>query len=197
MDCILSIIELIIMFVSAILVIPQIFLISKQIKEEHEEHRRENTTNIMHIWCNSLRKESSMAEEVARKLTEAQCQKLYRHESFNVSDDIIPDICKFCTLSKSECEECTIRTSKKLDGKILNELRYHVICYLNMLETVMTSWHLGVVDVKTIEDQFQFLIADGKGMALDAFRRAAGGYPLIGSFIDTIKDKSSPPKKPL
>lgn len=47
MECILPILELIIMLISAILVIPQIFLIRKQIKEEHEEHRRENTTMTM------------------------------------------------------------------------------------------------------------------------------------------------------
>ena len=193
----LAIIELIVLALSAILIIPQIFLMRKQLKDHHEEHRRENTANIMHIWCNSLKKEASMSEDVVRKFTEQQCQRLYRHEPFNVSDEVIPSICKFCTLSKEDCKTCTIMTEKKVDGKILNELRYQVISYLNMLETVMVSWHLGIVNREVIENQFRFLIEDGKGMALDAFRRTAGGYPLIDSFIDEIKEKSPPQKKPL
>lgn len=194
---ILAIIELFIMLISATLVVPQIFLIKKQIKEEHEEHRRENTTNIMHIWCNSLKKEASMAEEVARKLSKEQCRKLYKQEPFTVSKDIKDNICKFCPLSQTECNKCGMNSKNRLEGKILNELRYHVLCYLNMLETVMTSWHLGIVDKKTIEDQFLFLVTEGKGMALDDFRLAAGGYPLIESFIDAIKDRYQDPKKPL
>ena len=193
----LLIIDTCIMALSAILIIPQLFLMRKQLKNNHEEHRRENTVNILHIWCNSLKKESSMSEDVVRKFNEQQCQSLYKHEPFGVSDEVIPSICKFCTLSKDDCPNCKITTSKRVEGKILNELRYHVISYLNMLETVMVSWHLGIVDQETIEDEFRFLAADGKGMALDAFRRTAGGYPLIGSFIDKIKDKTAPPKKPL
>lgn len=186
--------ELIIMFISAILIIPQIFLIKKQIKEGHEEHRRENTINMMYIWCNSLKKEASIAEEVARKLNDDQCGLLYQHQAFNVSDEIKNEICKFCPLPKSECSVCKIHTENRLEGKILNELRYHVICYLNMLETVMTSWHLGTVDRKTVENEFQFLVTPGKGMALSSFRHVAGGYPLIEEFIDTVKDRDSSPK---
>lgn len=145
-----EIIELSVLALSAILIIPQIFLMRKQLKNNHEEHRRENTVNILHIWCNSLKKESSMSEDVVRKFNEQQCQSLYKHEPFGVSDEVIPSICKFCTLSKDDCPNCKITTSKRVEGKILNELRYHVISYLNMLETVMVSWHLGIVDQETI-----------------------------------------------
>ena len=193
---VVEIFELVVMAISAILVITQVFQVKKQIKESHEEHRRENTTDIMHIWCNSLKKEASMAEEVARLLSEPQCIYLYNHKPFNVSDDkVIDAICKFCPLVNVECSACEIKTNKRVDGKILNELRYHVICYLNMLETVMTSWDLGVVDRATIEEQFKFLLMNGKGMALEPFRRAAGGYPLIGKFLDQMKDKSSEPRE--
>lgn len=190
-------VELAVMSISAILIIPQIYLIKKQIEEGHEEHRRENTIDIMHIWCNSLKKEASMAEEVVRKLNDEQCRLLYLHKPFKVSDDVKKEICKFCPLSKSECEKCKINTDNWVEERILNELRYHVICYLNMLETVMTSWHLGTVDRDTIESEFQFLVATGKGMALSSFRLAAGGYPLIEDFIDKVKDRTAIPKTPL
>lgn len=198
LQIILSISELLIMLASAILVIRQLSLTRKQIKEEHEEHRRENTINIMNMWCNSLNKEFSMAEELVRKLSEEECKDLYNSKPFALRQAMVKNVCKFCPLSKDECKDCSVNMSEPtLDGKILNELRYNVISYLNMLEIVTLSWNLGIVDRESIETQFRFLITEGKGMALDAFRRVAGGYPTISSFVDSIKDKSSTPKETL
>ena len=41
----------------------------------------------------------------------------------------------------------------------------------------MTFWHMGTVDKEVIEEQFLFLLSNGKGRALANFRNAAGGYP--------------------
>ena len=89
-----SIIELIVLIVSAILIIRQIFLLKKQIKEGHEENRRENTIRIMESWCVSVKKDTCIAEQVARKLNQEQCKKLYEHEPFRVSKEIKTEICK-------------------------------------------------------------------------------------------------------
>lgn len=193
----ISLIELIILIISAVLIIPQIYLLKKQIKEQHEERRRENTTQFMATWCNSVKKDTCIAEQVARKLNTDQCKKLYQHESFSVSNDIKKDICKFCPINKEICEKCSLRDSELVDGKILTELRWHVITYLNTLETILISWDLGIVDKETIENQFAFLNDTDKGCTLAEFRHTAGGYPVIEKFIDTIKDTSSPPKRPL
>ena len=40
-----------------------------------------------------------------------------------------------------------------------------------------------------IEEQFLFLLSNGKGRALANFRNAAGGYPYIEEFLDKIKSK--------
>lgn len=197
---VLSILQLIATVGAAVLIIPQIHLLNKQIKESHEEHRRENTTQIMHHWCDSLKKESAMAQNVVRKLNEEQCKHLYKREPFIVTDEVADSICKFCPL-KDGCNDCSVKgeegKAKTVDGKILNELRYYIISYLNILETVMTSWDLGIVDCDTIEEQFQFLVSEGKGLALGSFRRVAGGYPLIEKFVDKIKKTEQPSKEPL
>lgn len=193
-----SIIELAVMVVSAALVIPQIFLMKKQIVENHEESRREKTVELMSMWCNSVKKDTCIAEQVARKLNSEQCNSLYRHSSFRVSEELKKEICKFCPLSADKCAECTLHgEGLEVDGKILTELRWHVITYLNTLETLVLSWHLGIVDKETIEEQFQFLNDPVKGSTLFEFRRTAGGYPIIEKFIDAIKNNASPPKKPL
>ncbi len=194
-----SIIELIIMLVSAGLIIPQIFLLKKQIKDGHEERRRENTVRIMESWCLSVKKDTCIAEQVARKLNREQCKKLYKHEAFTISKEIKNDVCKFCPLDSCDCNECSLKNEHGeyvLDGKILTELRWHVITYLNTLETVMVAWHIGAVDRDIIEEQFQFLTDANKGMTLSEFRHSAGGFPMIEEFIDEIKkDKPKNPKK--
>ena len=192
-----AIIELIVLVVSALLVIPQIFLLKKQIKEQHEERRRENTTHFMTTWCNSVKKDTCIAEQVARKLNTEQCKALYEHVPFNVSNDIKKEICKFCPLSSESCDKCSLKEGTTVDGKILTELRWHVITYLNTLETIMVSWHLGIVDTETIEEQFHFLNDPLKGCTLSEFRHTAGGYPIIEEFIDKIKSSNSGPKSKL
>ena len=195
--CIVSLLELIVLTVSSILIIPQIILMKKQIKEQHEERRRENTTNFMLSWCNSVKKDTCIAEQVARQLNNDQCTCLYKHTGFKVSDSIKKEICKFCPLDKSLCEDCSLKGSNIVDGKILTELRWHVVTYLNTLETLMVSWHLGTVDRKVIEEQFAFMKDASKGSTLSQFRHAAGGYPLIEEFIDEIKEHSPKPKAEL
>lgn len=194
-----AIIELIVLTVSAILIVPQIFLLKKQIRDGHEERRRENTIRIMENWCVSVKKDTCIAEQVARKLNQEQCKKLYEQKSFKVSKEIKTEICKFCPLNYEECENCSLKQDENeymLDGKILTELRWHVITYLNTLETVMAAWHIGVVDREMIEEQFQYLTDANKGMALAEFRHSAGGYPMIEEFIDEIKTgKTKNPKK--
>lgn len=194
---VISIIELIVLTISAILVFIQIRLLRKQITEQHEEHRRENTINYMLTWCNSLRKDSSIAEQVARALNNDQAIKLYQHQAFEVSKSIQGDICKFCPLDKQHCNSCSLSKELTVDGKILTELRWHVISYLNTLETVLIGWDLGVVDKDTIEEQFAFLLDSTKGSTLSQFRKNAGGYPVIEKFIDEIKNKSTTSKSEL
>lgn len=193
----IQIVELIVLIVTAALAVPQLFLLRKQMKNQHEERRRENTIQFMITWCNSLKKDTCIAEQVARKLNTDQCQALYRHQSFEVAESIKKEICKFCPLDCSVCNECKLKNSNVVDGKILTELRWHVITYLNTLETVLISWDLGIVDRKTIEEQFEFLNDVSKGSTLSEFRRTAGGYPVIEAFIDTIKGSTSSPRQEL
>ncbi|MBQ2719033.1 MAG: hypothetical protein IJB94_02760 [Clostridia bacterium] len=192
-----SIVEVAILFISAGLIIPQIFLLKKQIKEQHEEHRRENTINYMLTWCDCVKKDTCIAEQVARKLNNDQAISLYKHEAFEVLPQTKKDICKFCSLGKEACAGCCLKDSNVVDGKILTELRWHVITYLNTLETVLIAWDLGIVDRETIEEQFSFLKDATKGSTLSQFRYSAGGYPVIEKFIDSIKEHSNDSKSEL
>ena len=193
-----AIIELVVLGLSAGLVCWQIYLLKKQMQNQHEEKRRENTVDFMITWCNSVKKDTSIAAQVASRLTEDQSLQLYLTKAFTVNKEIKQDICKFCPLGDGACQSCSLREEGlKVDGKILTELRWHVISYLNTLETVLIAWDLGIVDSATIEAQFQFLRATTKGFVLSNFRKSAGGYPIIQKFLEANKESTQKSKSEL
>lgn len=183
----------------------QLYLLAKQIKTNHESTRRKTTVDVMTTWCNAIQRDTSLAEKAARNLSEKQCRDLYDNKPFEVTSEIKADICKFCS-NYSQCHspqvpnafDCSLKNGNIVDGQILSELRWHVVTYLNALETVMASWHMGTVEAEVVEEQFSFLLYNGKGRALANFRNASGGYPYIEEFLDKIKSKpKASHKKPL
>ena len=174
----------------------QLYLLAKQIKTNHEATRRRTTIDVMTTWCNAMQPDTSLAVKAAVNLSEKQCSDLYHNKPFEVTKEIKTDICKFC-VNYNKCYsdqtaldlKCSLTNGCIVDGQILSSLRWHVVTYLNALETVMTSWHMGTVDKEVIEEQFLFLLSNGKGRALANFRNAAGGYPYIEEFLDKIKSK--------
>lgn len=174
----------------------QLYLLAKQIRTNHEATRRRTTIDVMTTWCNAVQPDTSLAVKAAVNLSEKQCTDLYHNKPFDVTSEIKSDICKFCE-NYNRCRsdqtpadlKCTLKDGYSVDGQILSTLRWHVVAYLNALETVMTSWHMGTVDKEVIEEQFLFLLYNGKGRALANFRNAAGGYPYIEEFLDKIKSK--------
>lgn len=138
----------------------QALLLRKQMKKEHEKRRRENTVDVMYNWCNSLEKNTSLAVDVAQQLSSPQCQSLYNKNSFEVTYDIKNDICRFCGFAQNSkdqsCHNCELAKSNEngqwiVDGRILRELRWHVVSYLNALETVFVSWHLGLFVLSEVQ----------------------------------------------
>jgi len=162
----------------------------KQMKNEYEKSRREKTVDVIMEWCQTIKKETSTAEYIAGKLNEEQCRALYKKQPFNIDKDMKEVLCQICPLSGDACSSC--RGSNTVDGIPLDEFRWHVISYLNVLETVMISWQLGIVERTVIEDQFSFLYDKGKGWdALTNMRSVAGGYPATTAFIEQLAQKRS------
>ncbi len=73
--------------------------------------------------------------------------------------------------------------------------RWEVVCYLNMLESILSAWHHGIADKKIIEEEFKYLIdpKDNHGL-LPKFRKVAGdSYPAITAFANHLQ-KEKPNK---
>lgn len=181
--------------VSTLLILIQLFCSHRMKKKEHEEQRRQKTVEMMLEWSNSLKRETSFAEKIVEKMNEEQCRKLYSQQSFTVNKDIKNMLCQICSCrDTSECIKC--KESKKSEHKIfdkqLSELRWYIISYLNMLETVLVAWQQGTVDREIVEHEFSYLYNSEKGWdVLSHFRKAAGGdksYPVIEEFCKKLKE---------
>lgn len=184
--------------ISTIFIAIQLFQSARSEKKHHEEMRRIKTVEIMENWSKSLKRETSFAEKIVEGFTPEQCRSLFFKEEFELDKKKSKDICQLCRESScnsplEECDHCIVGDTFKLSGAQLSEFRWYVVGYLNMLESVMTAWHLNIVDREEIEDQFQYLYNPEKGWnALKPFREAAGGmeaYPNIEKFMQTLENK--------
>lgn len=76
------------------------------------------------------------------------------------------------------------------EGEI-SKLRWLVLSYLNMFESILVAWQYSAANRKIIEAQFSYLFDPANGSdALSNFRRACGGtscYPAIEAFAAHVQ----------
>lgn len=84
--------------------------------------------------------------------------------------------------------------SIQLELSEVTKLRWTIISYLNLLESILVAWHHEIVDKGIIEKQFAYIFSPENGYdGLENFRKAAGGaksYPVIYKFIEHLKNGS-------
>ena len=186
-----------------------IILLVKQIKGEHEKSRREKTIDLLMTWSTNLEPETNFAVKIVEKFDRDQCSKLYRMEEFCVSKEICYEIKTVYSDSNYEkekvicqhsngadnCGQCKIGEQSdkvKLDKYYIKKLRFSIIQYLNLLETVCLSWKNGISDRDMIEEQFAYLHDPTNNKnCLQDFRNASGSeisYPSIESFCVQLEE---------
>ena len=97
------------------------------------------------------------------------------------------------------CEACKGETEKEcyrqvaLNRRQIKRLRWHIITYLNLLESILVSWQYSVADREIIEQQLRFLVSPKEGKnVLEGFRIAAGSedsFPAIEVFFNHMDNE--------
>jgi energy-converting hydrogenase A subunit M len=164
----------------------------KQTKIDIDLAKNTNTVNIASEWCKAISKETSYAEDIVENFTKEQCEALHGRKPFEVNDELKKRICVICPNRKNNCHKCETLI---VDGLLLLELRWHIIRYLNSLETALLAWRYEVVDKAEFESQFAYLYDperdEGKRDILSDFRNAAGNgtaYRIINTFCETLRN---------
>lgn len=166
----------------------QFFHSRKELEADHERSRREKTVDILLEWDQRLKKEGALARKIVETFSAEQCREIHAQLPIIVNAKLEPLLVQlFNTTFAPTNNQITLNEAYS------SELRWHVITYLNALESVLVAWQYSVVDRGIIEHQFSYLFKPSDGHeGLKHFRVAAGGgdsYPAIEIFASHIKEE--------
>ena len=169
----------------------QIWLARKQLKTDHEKSRREKSVELLLDWTKNLKENTSLARKIVESLDDEQSRNLFNQEDVRISKKHLKSLKKILSLNDDDLNE--ENDFIILSGDSVSKLRWYVISYLNMLESILVAWQYSIVDREIIEHQFSYLFSPEQGHeALKKFRIAAGGekaFPAIEIFTNYLKEQ--------
>ncbi len=163
------------------------------IQSDHERSRKELALTVMREWNRDIKSDTAAAEGIVKRLSFDDCKAIIDNKMLTISLDM-KGLVETCLGDVSLASDVKYETAHiNVTGKATGRLRYLAIDYLNILETALVSWKLGVADRQTMEDEFEFIYHPSeKRDALSTFRTALGteaAFPAIESFIEAIRSK--------
>jgi hypothetical protein len=168
----------------------QIFLARRQLKADHERSRREKSVELLLEWTRNLKEDGSSARRIVENLDEEQTRNLFNLEETKISEKYKDNLIKILSCDD---EPKTENGNILISGNDVSKLRWHIVTYLNMLESILVAWQYSIVDRDIIVHQFSYLFSPEQGHeALKKFRVAAGGektYPAIEIFSNHLDEK--------
>jgi len=171
----------------------QTSLMRAQIRDDHDRSRREKLVTVMREWNQDISQSTAAAQKLAAALGREQCTAIFRMEPIEIDESLLP-------LATSALAELGTDLQSqdgwvKLGVREVTHLRYLVISYLNTLETCLAAWHLGIVEMEHMEEEFSFLTDRSMtDPALVAFREVLGandGYPALRAFLKKVAEKNT------
>ena len=167
----------------------QSYLARKVLKADHERSRRERAVELLQDWSKNIEKEQTWARKLVEKLNSEQCRGLFAQQVFSVPIELKQHLEQFFEIKQEQTKNEIICLTEKQ----VVSLRWFVVSYLNLLESILVAWQYGIVSREIIEHEFSFLFSPEEGLsALQEFRTAAGGeksFPAIELFANHLKQK--------
>ncbi|ART83263.1 hypothetical protein CBP31_12055 [Oceanisphaera profunda] len=157
------------------------------LKSDHERSRRERAIELLRHWDSSLTLNSVMARKFAETLEFNQSKCLLKQQPFKISSEHYGlFVGSLSSMSARLRDEGIPKDKLQVTEREFSEIRWAVISYLNLLETVLTAVRHNIADKEMLYEQFTYLVSPSEGhYILEDFRNAAGGsktYPSIEAF---------------
>jgi hypothetical protein len=173
----------------------QLKLLQLQIRDDHERGRREALISVMREWNRDLKPETAAAQKLVARLTESECRMIENLLEVQLANKHHPlTIAALGPLAPPFNAE---NGSFLLGIREVAHLRFLINEYFNALETSLSAWRLGIVDISLMEEQFSFLLDNTvTDASLKVYRSILGtnnGLPSLEAFIK----KASLPSKEL
>jgi hypothetical protein len=129
--------------------------------DDHERSRRELAVKLCQDWTKGLKLESSPVVALVASLSAEQCDDLAGRKPICLDDTPsnrnAVTRCLEYTYKEFNLEKLVNGVKINVDGDYIIFIRFNAIYYLNLLESILTAWNLGVAHESILEDQFKFL----------------------------------------
>jgi hypothetical protein len=171
----------------------QILMLRQQMTADHERSRRENAINYLFEWSRGLSQVSSLARRLAESLNDDQTRNLAGERPMRLSIDK-RNLVLGCL---SHVPEGGLKESNNeilLDEREVAEIRWQLVRYLNILESIFVAARHNVADKDILLEQFGYLVSSRQGHhLLKRFRDAVGGesYPALSELEKTLEERHS------
>lgn len=165
-----------------------------QLLADHRRSQRQLAFDMCSNWSSSTSPETSSVTRLIEKMTPDQCESVasltklvisieQKHHLLNILQLRFPDI-------DSKIEGMKNGINYEIDGQYLLYIRHIAVRYLNILESVLLCWTMGIADQGIIEEEFSYLFDEKQSRtAMEGLRKKVGGFPAIDLFVKSLRRK--------
>lgn len=186
MELSLSVIRDCVAIITLPLILFQLWIIKNSFSQDHERSRNEKAVDLIRDWTKVLNQKSSAARKIVEQLDKQTCVKLSKQEKFSIDkSDANIHLLKvlFGEDFKSQNDKIEIDVAKA------TQLRWEIVTYLNILESVLIAYRHNVADREIIKEQFRYLVNPNENhFVLEEFRKVVGdeSFPGIKDFAKEL-----------
>src|ERR1700722_3443789 len=167
----------------------QLRLMQIQVAADHERSRRENSINYLFECAKGLLRPSSLARRLVEVLDDRQTIALVHEEELTLAKthkDLVLGALPSTPhpILKETADEI------HLDKSQVAEIRWQVVRYINILESIFVAARHEVADKQILIERFGFLFNPEKGYYfMKKFRDAMGAksYPALSDLEEELK----------
>ncbi len=156
-----------------------------------EQSRRDQAVNLLLQWSQLLTKKMSCARAVAEGLDREQAENIWRGKEARLPTKMENNVvANLQEIGGRSAPGLTIGEDISLTAESLIELRWNIVCYLNLLESVFLARRHNVADTKMIDEQFTHLVSSAEGKdVLRNIRIAMGGSTVLPGIEEFAREK--------
>ncbi|MFG1378657.1 hypothetical protein [Xanthobacter autotrophicus] len=187
---------LVALIVSLVAAIISLWYARIQIIADHKRSQRKIAGDLCLKWSEFVAPETVSVVRFIEKLSPQQIDSIVNLGVLEINISLERHLIDMLELKfpniKDELGSMKVDNLYKIEGRIVQYIRYIAVRYLNMLESILMAWAGGVADRDAIFREFCYVWDETKNRTImDEFRKklGVGAFPAIGLFVYEIKRK--------
>ena len=171
-----------------------IYFVSRQILSSLDRARRERAVDMLMKWSEFNQPETSSVTRLIEGLDDSQCLAIANTTTLEIDVKHHDHLVNILQLRFSDIDKQLVEMKRNgvyfIEGRYLLYIRYIAMRYLNMLESILSSWSSGIADREIIKNEFAFLFDPTRSKtAMSKLRERLGNesFPAINLFLDELR----------